>query len=155
MRKEVAATDPRLVEGRGILHASRERIAPLWVIFRDEDTTLKEKVRFGPFWKREIDEHIRAARGPISEAKLDPRLRRALRRLTQRRVERLAKQQMTDLVVFHGGTREDGIELGDRLVSLTKNIQRREGVSDNPPIVGRASRHNGIFDNNLARAKIA
>lgn len=131
MGKEAVIIDPRLAEGRGILDASRERITPLWVIFRDKSTLRKDKVRLGPFWKNEIDEHIRAARGPISEAKKELGLR-----LTDEKVELRAWGMITDLVVFHGGTKKDGRILAARLIRLTRNMQEREGVSDDPSSMG-------------------
>lgn len=129
MGKEVVAIDPRLVEGREILDSSRERISPLWVKFRDKDTPREEKVGLGPAWKREIDEHIRAAEGPISDAKLENGLA-----LTQPDVEKRQKRKITRLVVQHGGTRKDGRVLADRLIHFTKTLQARRGVSDDPSI---------------------
>jgi len=51
---------------------------------------------------------------------------------TQAKVEKEAKCRITQYVVENGGTKKDGRVLGVRLVRLTKNIQRVEGVPDSP-----------------------
>lgn len=147
MPKETAPQDTRLVEGRNILRPSRRRAAPLWMGFkplrnkeisREERIILREELRhLGPEWKHEIDEHIRASK-LISKAKLEFEMN-----VTQRGVEKRARDYMMQDVKDASGTNKDGQIFARRLISLTKSIQRQEGVTDHPLERG-TSRKKGI-----------
>ena len=156
MGKEAVVRDPRLDQGREILDASRERIAPLWVILKNQRAFLKaelwEQHAIVEGFEREIQEHVDAARGPISEAKLDLGLR-----LTQWLTERKQRKKIFDLVVFHGGAKRHGKQLANYLINLTKAYQAERGVSDEPVKKGKKSNPEStiLFEEPLQSVKVA
>lgn len=130
----------RLAQGRTILDNARRYMIPAWVALQEKGISKEEKFRLGGIWANGVREHIIAAQDPISSAKLEEGIY-----LTQSKVENRARRNMIRMVERRGGIREQGRGIANRLIHLTKIIQARRGVVEDPSFINQPSKEKVIF----------